>query len=125
MFRDSLYHVIMAVRRGDKYGEHDKIRELLSQNYEGLTAKQCLKKIEEIIPTEENRIKGAADATDVVSKRVIEMVDLLEKYPFEGFDPYHKQLVGRDLSALGFFLQGYLKEMDMSDIKKKKPKLLK
>jgi len=124
--RDGLGHIIYGVKRAYRYGEHNAIRELLSKDFNGLTGKQVLKIVESLIPSEENRIKGPADAVDNISNKVSELVDLLDKYPFDGFDQYHKPLAGRSLMSLGLYLQGYLKEMDMSDMPNKdKSKLLK
>lgn len=120
--RDTVRHMAAALGRAEKYGELEKATELLNQNFEGMHTLEALGKINRIVPDEESRFKEPADAVKLISAKVIEFMDLLEEHPLESFDEFHRSLTMRDLTALGFYLQNYLKGKKGEDMVLAKPK---
>lgn len=108
--RDTADHLATALKRADRYGEHDAAERLLKENYEGMTTTEALSKINKIVPDENARVKEPADAAKVISERVIAFMELLDEYPLESFDLFHGSLVAKDLQGLGFRLMTYLKD---------------
>lgn len=122
--RDTVRHLVEALRRADKYEEVEKATELLNQNFEGMQILEALGKINKIVPDEESRCKEPADAVKLISGKVIEFIELLEEHPLDSFDPVHRTLTVRDITALGFYLQNYLQGKDMKNMKITKTKLI-
>lgn len=107
--RETFAHMKNAIRRGDKYGEDEKVKRLLKENFVGVPIADAVHRINKIIPTEEDRIKEPSDAARVIGDKVMEILSILEDHPLESFDPLHMKLVQKDLNALGFFTLSYLK----------------
>ena len=105
--RDTIAHLANALRRAERYGEDYEVSRILRQNYEGLSSVEALNRINGIIPDEESRIKEPADALKLISAKVIELMELLEKHPLISFDNLHRPLVVNDLKRLGVFLTDY------------------
>lgn len=119
--RDTVVHLAEAIRRADKYNEPEKVRELLKENYEGLSMVQALNKINKIVPDEEERLKEPSDAMKAIAEKVIELMELLDSHPLSSFDNFHRPYVISDINSLGAYLGNYLKE---KIIKSKETKLL-
>jgi len=124
--RDTVKHLASALHRADKYGEHDKAKKLLAENFDGMSTLTALNKIRKLVPDEEARVKEPADAVRFISEKVVEFMELLEDHPLESFDEVHRALTMRDVTALGFYLQNYLKGIKGKDmiLEKSKGKLL-
>lgn len=117
--RDTVRTIARALKRADKYEEHTKADELLKQNFEGLSTLQTLSKINKIVPNEESRIKEPGDALKLISEKVINLMEVLDEHMLESFDELHKPLVVRDLNALGFYIQSYLRGKKINSTKSK------
>ena len=118
--RDTVRQIVYALQRADRYEEYDNAKKLLAQNYEGLTTVEALAKISKIVPTEESRLKEPSDATRNITKKIMELTELLEDYPLVSFDDFHRPFTVRDVSALGFYLQNYLQGKGIEEMKVKK-----
>lgn len=116
--RDTVRHLATALRRADKFNEGDKAKELLSQNFEGLSTLDAQSKINKVIPDEETRMKGPADAARFVSRKIIELMEVLEKHPLSSLDGFSGSLVKKDLNNLGAFLQRYFHGREKEEIVK-------
>lgn len=104
---ETVRELTKALRRAERYGEDYNVEKLLRQNYEGLSSIQAINRINRIIPDEESRTKEPADALKLISAKVIELMDLLEKHPLVSFDSFHGPLVVGDLKRFGAYLQNY------------------
>lgn len=111
--RDTVRNVASALRRADKYGEDEKAKELLNENFEGLTTFEALDKINKIIPNEESRCKEPADAVKMMSEKIINLMEFLDEHPLESFDAFHKSLVTKDIIGLGIYLKNFMEGKDM------------
>lgn len=116
--RDTVRHIAGALRRAERYGEEDKAEKLLSQNFEGMRTLEALSKINKIVPDEESRVKEPADALRMMSEKIIEFMELMDKYPLESFDNLHGPLLMNDLRRFGGFIAQYL------GLRKEAPKTL-
>ena len=114
--RDTVRHLATALSRADKYGEEEKAKKLLKENFDGLSTLEALTKINKIVPDEESRVKEPADAVKFISEKVIDFMELLEEHPLKSFDDVHRTLAMRDLTALGFYLQNYLQGKSGKDM---------
>ena len=114
--RDTVRHLAAALSRADKYGEHDKAKKLLAENFEGMSTLVALSKINKFVPDEESRVKEPGDAVKFISEKVIDFMELLEEHPLTSFDDVHRTLTIRDLTALGFYLQNYLQGKSGKDM---------
>jgi ParB/RepB/Spo0J family partition protein len=110
MPREAVEALSSAINRAVKYGEKDKIEKLFTQNYDAMSGLEAKTKIDKIIPSEEVRVKGPADAVRFISDRIVGLLELLEEHPLAGFDDFHRPLVIDDLNRLGAYLVKYLKE---------------
>ena|SRR3989344_6903003 len=115
--RDTVGQMALALRRADRYGETDKADKLLNENFEGLGTIQTLNKINKIVPDEESRTKGPADALRSVSEKFIEIMELLDERPLYGFDDFHRPLLVGDINRFGAYLGEYLKGRNTETLK--------
>lgn len=113
--RDTVGHLVKALKKADGYDEDDKAEELLKENFEGLSTTEAVKKINKIVPDEESRLKEPADALKFVSEKIIELMEFLDAHSLKSFDDFHRPLVVRDINSLGFYLSSYLKGKDMGE----------
>lgn len=114
-------NIVNALKRADEYDEDEKAEKVLEKNYEGLSPFQVVTEINKIVPTEEARIKGPADALKHISAKIIELVEFLDDHSLKSFDDFHRPLVIRDINSLGIYLNYYLKEKDTGEVEIKPP----
>jgi len=110
MTRDTAQNLSTALLRANKYGETERAKKLLEQDYDGLSTIEALEKINKIIPTEDARVKEPADAMNFLAEKILDLKEFLDEHRLESFDEFHREFVKRDLNSLGFYLGKYLKE---------------
>jgi len=117
--RDTVRNIASALKRAEKYEEDHLVKELLKENYEGLTSVEALHKINKIIPDEMSRVKEPADAMKFISEKAVELMELLDEHPLDSFDDFHRPMVVKDLRALGAYMGWYLsgKKEEMKKLK--------
>jgi len=108
--RETVKQLTKALRRAERYGEDYAASRLVRQSYEGLSSVDALNRINKIVPDEESRIKEPADALKLISEKVIELMEMLDKHPLASFDNFHRPLIVGDLKRFESYLQNYFQE---------------
>lgn len=106
--RDTVRHMATAIDRAKKYEEPEKIKSLLTKNFENLSSIDALKEINKIIPDEESRLKNPTEVLKLISEKTLSFIGLLEKYPFSNFDEAYTPMVKKDIQNFISFLKNYL-----------------
>jgi hypothetical protein len=107
--RDTIRALVKAVNLAAKYGEHDRIQKLLVQNFENLSTYDATVQINRIVPGEESRVKGPADAVKKTLAKIIDLMEVLDETPLESLDDLHRGMLVKDINGLGFYLTNFLK----------------
>jgi hypothetical protein len=42
-----------------------------------------------------------------ISEKIVELMELFDKYPVESFDNFHKTMIEKDMSKFGKYLNNY------------------
>lgn len=106
--RDTVRHIVKALRRAEKYGEDANAEILLNENFEGLSVADAVAKINKIFP-EKSKNKKPTGVVELTSEKVIELIELLNKHPLGSLDDYHRPLMIEKLTTLGACLKKYFR----------------
>ncbi len=106
--RDIVSELAKALRRADRYGETYNAEKLLKQNYEGLSSVEASNRINRIVLDENERVKEPANAVKLVSEKIVELMDSLDKHPLTSLDNFHRPFMIRDIQGFVAYLQNYL-----------------
>lgn len=107
--RDTVSHMVTALKRAEKYDEDDKAEKLLNENFEDLNSFEAIEKINKIVPDEESRFKEPAEALKVASRKIIELMEFFDLHKLESFDLFHRRLLVSDIKNLGVYFNNYFK----------------